>query len=159
MSIRKRWGRLAILGAACLMGAGSQAQAADTTWIAQLFFALNSRPPATKPAFKNQLLARAAPDECFDGIGNPYPPINQDGTCPQGQPKRNEAYIWGLTREKTGKLWFGTAPNVNCLVSGGYFDSTSPTENKSWVCEFGESQYSPPLPAILGDFRPPKSPF
>ena len=157
MTIRKRWGRLVALSAACVMGAGSQAQAADSSWIAQLFFALNSSPPAAKPAFKNKLLARAKPDECFDGIGNPYPPISQDGTCSQGQPKTNEAYIWGLTREKGGKLWFGTAPNVICLVNGGYFGSDDPSENESWVCEFGESQYSPPLPAILGDFRPPNA--
>jgi hypothetical protein len=159
MPIRKRWGRLALLSAACLIGASSQGEAAGPNWIAQIVQTINSWPPIARPVFTNQLLARAAPDECFAGIGQPYPAINQDGTCSQGQPKTNEAYVWGLTREQAGTLWFGTAANVICLVSGGYFNSTAPTQNKSWVCEFGQSQLAQKniVPAILGDFRSPNA--
>ena len=42
------------------------------------------------------LLAKAAPDECFNGIGMPY-----TGTvpiCEYGMPKVNQAYVWGLAK-------------------------------------------------------------
>jgi uncharacterized repeat protein (TIGR01451 family) len=97
------------------------------------------------------LLAKAVPDECFDGIGQPYPP---GPPCATGSAKVNEAYVWGLA--KAGSLlWLGTAPNVHCLVIGGYLGVVTAHETDSWVCEFGESAYSPPLPATIGDWRPP----
>lgn len=97
------------------------------------------------------LLAKATPDECYDGIGIAYPP---GPPCSQGVPKVNQAYVWGLT--KAGEnLWFGTAPNVHCQVIGGYLGVYLPHETDSWVCEFGDSQYSPPLPEAIGDWRPP----
>jgi hypothetical protein len=97
------------------------------------------------------LLSKAQPDECFDGMGNPYP---AGPPCTQGQPKVNESYVFGLTKSGT-KLWFGTSANMLCMVLGGDFGITIPVENGSFVCEFGNSQYAPPLPDNFGDFRPP----
>lgn len=110
------------------------------------------------PILDNQLLAKAAPDECFAGIGQPYPAAVK-GSCPKGSvPKTNEAYVWGLTQVGT-KLWFGTAPNVLCLVLSGFLGTTDPIETASWVCEFGQSQYAQnyEIPAAIGDWRPPRA--
>jgi hypothetical protein len=98
------------------------------------------------------LLAKAEPDECFNGVGVPY-----TGTvpiCEYGMPKVNQAYVWGLAKPGDD-LWFGTAPNTHCLVLGPSLGITTPIQTESYVCEFGESQYSPPLPAAIGDWRPP----
>ncbi len=99
-----------------------------------------------------ELLAKAQPDECFDGVGSVYPP---GPPCVTGKAKVNQAYVWGLTQVGQA-LWFGTATNVHCMVLGAYLGLTTPIENKSWVCEFGDSQYSPPLSAAIGDWRPPR---
>jgi len=105
----------------------------------------------------NQLLAQAVPDECFNGLGVDYPPINADGTCNQGQPKVNQSYIWGLT-EESGKLWFGTLSNAACILDG--LGAGQPTVNPDlFACEFGLSQKArkfPSLPDSLGDWRPPR---
>ena len=104
-----------------------------------------------------ELLAKAAPDECFHGIGDPannYDP-DLELPCSDGVPKVNQSYVWGLTKSGDD-LWFGTAPNVHCLVLGGYLGMTAPNENSSWACEFGSSQFSPPLPPTIGDWRPPR---
>jgi hypothetical protein len=102
---------------------------------------------------QSELLAKAPPDECFNGIGTPS---TAGPTCDQGQPKVNQAYVWGLA--KSGQtLWFGTAPNVLCLVLGGYLGQTTPMQTPSFVCEFGQSKYAQPpysLPASVGDWRP-----
>ena len=98
-----------------------------------------------------ELLAKASPDECFTDVGQPYP---KGPPCNDGVPKVNQAYVWGMT--KCGpNIVFGTAPNVHCLVMGGYLGSTGPTLTNSYVCEFGESLFSPPLPPEIGDWRPP----
>ena len=106
--------------------------------------------------YTSELLAKATPDECFNGIGadesaDPVP------DCPNGQPKVNEAYVWGMTPyEET--IWFGTAPNVHCLVMGAYLGATAPAVTDSYTCEFGAGP-NPTLnvnaPAI-GDWRSPK---
>jgi hypothetical protein len=103
-----------------------------------------------------ELLAKAEPDECFNGIGVPYTGTVPD--CPEGQPKVNQAYVWGLTAYSTttaNTLWFGTAPNVHCLVQGAFLGFTSPTLTNSYVCEFGASQLAQnsPLPDTIGDWR------
>jgi hypothetical protein len=102
-----------------------------------------------------EVLAKAEPDECYDGMGNPYP---SGPPCGTGRPKVNQAYVWGLAKS-SDDLWFGTAANVHCLVLGGFLDLTLPQETDSWVCEFGDSQLSlnnpPGLPAQIGDWRPP----
>jgi hypothetical protein len=105
----------------------------------------------------NQLLWKVAPDECFDGIGVDYPPINPDGTCPAGQPKTNESYIWGLT-EANGKLWFGTIANAACLVSGN-LTTIEPHLTSIGVCEYGMSEIArthADFPPFFGDWRRPK---
>ncbi|MEO3776499.1 hypothetical protein ABGB16_06550 [Micromonospora sp. B11E3] len=121
--------------------------------------ALADQPPltdgSTAPASPEpELLAKAAPDECFAGIGKPYPP---GPPCRVGVPKVNQAYVWGLTRSGD-KLWFGTAPNVHCLTAGTGLKQTKPVETDDFVCEYGESQlrkFNPLLPAVGGDWRPP----
>lgn len=103
--------------------------------------------------YTHELLAKAQPDECYSGIGVPVTGTLPD--CEGGQPKVNQAYVWGMT-DYANTIWFGTAPNVHCLVMGGFLGATSPVETDSYVCEFGASRYVPPLPAIIGDWRPPK---
>lgn len=100
--------------------------------------------------YERELLAKAAPDECYNGIGAAYPP---GPPCEDGIPKVNQAYVWGLAKAGD-QLWFGTAANVHCAVIGSYLSTPLPHESDSWVCEFGESQYSPPLPEAIGDWRP-----
>lgn len=102
-----------------------------------------------------QLLARAPHDECFAGIGKPYPAM-VNGTCPSGStPKADQAYVWGQTKSGT-KVWFGTAANVLCLVMGAAF-TTTPFVEPTYVCEFGSCSTKPPfLPASVGDWRMPR---
>ena len=113
--------------------------------------------PTSQPLLTdNVLLAQVAPDECFNGIGEDYPPINPDGTCTQGQPKANQSYIWGLT-EQGGKLWFGTLANAACILDGTA--GGQPMANSLFTCEFGQSKNArtyPSIPASLGDWRIPK---
>ncbi len=116
---------------------------------------VNDPLPIDFPTTVGELLAKAAPDECFDGIGNPYP---SGPPCQSGKPKVNQAYVWGLAKSGND-IWFGTVANTHCLVFGTYLGLTDPIETSSWVCEFGESQIAqsnPALPDGLGDFRPPK---
>lgn len=105
------------------------------------------------PVMKMNRLAKTAPDECYNGIGQPYPELNPDGTCPEGIPKRNQSYVWGLT-QSGGKLYFGTASNVLCQVlqslsaiSGG---GSVQFEGETFVCEGNQAQSG------TGDFRPAK---
>jgi hypothetical protein len=146
--------RRRLLALAAIAGHGAWAAAAPVP--PEVMRALVARgagaPPATRAAAAApELLAKAAPDECYDGIGNPYPP---GPPCAQGRPKVNQAYVWGLAKDGR-QLWFGTAPNVHCLVMGLYLGQTAPVETSSYVCEFGASPYAPPLPDFIGDWRPP----
>lgn len=111
------------------------------------------------PVYVSELLAKAVPDECYNGIGIPY--TGTAPICPDGQPKVNQAYVWGLTAYSTttdNTLWFGTAPNVHCLVLGGYLRFSDPFATDSYVCEFGASQIAQTttLTDTLGDWRPSK---
>ncbi|WBB77650.1 hypothetical protein O7606_15340 [Micromonospora sp. WMMD882] len=102
-----------------------------------------------------QVLAKAAPDECFAGIGQPYP---EGPPCASGQAKVNQAYLWGMTRAGD-RLFFGTGANVNCLTSGRTLGNNQPAINDDWVCEYQESQLAkanPQLPGSLGDHRMPR---
>lgn len=112
--------------------------------------------------FPIEVLAKAKPDECYYGPGdmsNQYVPTGIDcATCETngGRGKTNQAYVWGLTNSDS-TIWFGTAPNVHCLVIGQYFGGfLTPTANEtnSYVCEFGDGPFSPPYPDGLGDWRP-----
>ncbi|WP_328342461.1 hypothetical protein [Micromonospora sp. NBC_00421] len=101
-----------------------------------------------------RLLAKAAADECFAGIGVDYPP---GPPCAEGQPKVNQSYVWGLA-QAGHRLWFGTGANVLCLKPEGY-QVREPILNDDYVCEFGQSQparSNPALPATLGDHRTPE---
>lgn len=127
------------------------------------FISISLSVSADDDDYQMRLLAKAAPDECYIPRSTPnkdtfpYIPLTGD-TCETPTVRKvNQAYVWGLA--KTNKdLWFGTAPNVNCLVEGTFLGSTNPSENASWACEFGDSAfratYAPSLPTSLGDWRP-----
>lgn len=100
--------------------------------------------------YTHELLAKAEPDECFNGL---YEPITELSDCDDGQPKVNEAYVWGMT-DYQDTIWFGTAPNVHCLVIGGYMGVTTPFQTDSYVCELEAGPYAP-LNDAIGDWRPP----
>nr|NQU91442.1 hypothetical protein [Bacteroidota bacterium] len=109
----------------------------------------------------SEVKAKAEPDGCFFGVGNEnnyFNPVGIDCDACEllgGIPKTNQAYVWGLTQE-SDKLFFGTGPNIHCLVIGGYLGVTTPIETSCYVCEFGEGPFSPPLPPQVGDWRPPR---
>ncbi|BCL14563.1 hypothetical protein [Micromonospora sagamiensis] len=112
--------------------------------------------PSPPPTFQHELLAKAAPDECFDGIGMPYP---AGPPCAQGQAKVNQAYVWSLARANN-RLWFGTGANVNCIVGGTTLSRPNPRLNDDYVCEFAESQIvkqNPTMPTNVGDHRHPRA--
>jgi len=105
-----------------------------------------------------ELLAKAAPDECFVGLGPPASAEVAGAGCELGQPKVNQSYVWGLTRSGNS-LWFGTAPNAHCLTMGLSLALTEPIQNDDYVCEYGESPVRAEMPIIPpagGDWRPPK---
>ena len=135
--------------ASCALGVASAAMAR------QHAFAIDV--PVPQPILTdNQLLWQVAPDECFDGIGVDYPPINADGSCSTGQPKANQSYIWSLV-EANGRLWFGTMANTACVLNG--VRAVTPILDDTYVCEYGMSQYArtyPSLTDIQGDWRPPR---
>ncbi|MGA5301498.1 hypothetical protein ACPCHT_16330 [Nucisporomicrobium flavum] len=103
-----------------------------------------------------ELLGKAAADECFAGIGQPYP---AGPPCAEGKPKVNQAYVWGLTRAGQ-QVWFGTGANTHCLTSGTSLATSEPVVNDNYVCEYGESQVArthPAVPDALGDVRAPQA--
>jgi hypothetical protein len=105
--------------------------------------------------YRLELLGKAQPDECFNGIGVPYPP---GPPCAVGQAKVNQSYVWGLAKVGAN-VWFGTGANVNCLVSGATLNLVKPSLNEDFTCEYGESQIAkanPQLPASVGDQRQPR---
>lgn len=114
-------------------------------WAADRFRVDGDRPVRVDQDLDRALLAKAQPEECFTGIGQPSagrPP------CSVGRPKVNDAYVWGLVLENAA-LWFGTVANTHCLVQQSYLGLTSPQQNDYWVCEFGASASG------TGDWRPP----
>lgn len=112
------------------------------------------------PINSNTLLAKAQADECFVAVGsasNLFPALSllspPQTTCAAGSPKVNQAYVWGLAKSGNN-LWFGTAPNVLCLVLGGYLGLTTPIKTPSYACEFGQSNFKPGGQGT--DWRPPQ---
>ncbi len=127
------------------------------------------------------LLATSDPDECFGGIGQNYQPLVDDNgvfSCPDNQQlKVNQGYVWGMAKQ-ADQLWFGTGPNVQCLMMAQYIMPVS-VKTDSFVCEGANSAYltepifttlrtqltSPPynlteeqataIISRLGDWRPP----
>jgi hypothetical protein len=104
------------------------------------------------PSPVSQRVAKAAPDENFNGIGQPYdagPPYT----------KVNHGYPWGMT-VAGDHVWIATLANPLCQFFGGYSPlgvAPPPVQTSSFVCEYGLSQYSSSLPALLGDWRPPQA--
>lgn len=151
--------------AMALVGAGVAPPVfAQVTWNQVFTF----KAPVEAPVYSSELLAKTAADECFNGVGVDYPPLNPDGTCNVGTPKRNQSYIWGLTQAGLGdaqfggdQVWFGTVANPIC--GGGATGLFPPDPNiaLSFVCEYGESMLARrptrPLPASLGDWRMPQA--
>ena len=78
--------------------------AALLSWLAP------SAPAAAQPDYDFDVVWKAAVDECFDGIGNPYPPVVA-GACPTGQPKRNAGYVFALTTT-ADSVWYATVANT-----------------------------------------------
>ena len=132
-----------------------------------------------KPSLPIEILAKAKPDECFYGITDPENPgaapanvYDPDNTVFCSHNKVNQAYVWGMTKAGDD-IWFGTGPNVHCLVSANYLDYTELEGDEAFACEFGASRYLPDLleqiPASfrndydlsqipmeqIGDWRPP----
>jgi len=113
-------------------------------------------PSPSEAAFDTQLLAKATPDECFAGIGLPYP---AGPPCESGQAKVNQAYVWSLA-QANDRLWFGTGSNVNCIVTGATLSLPNPRMTDDYVCEFAESQVAkenPIMPVSVGDHRQPRA--
>lgn len=102
-------------------------------------------------------LAQAPVDECHFSPGSPdniYPkPANT--ACPEGsQEKRNEAYVWSLTKyqdENTDRLYFGTGANVFCIGLQVYLglSNLSLEIPGSFACQNGRNTDKP-----VGDQRP-----
>jgi hypothetical protein len=109
----------------------------------------------TNPEYSSELIGKAQPDECFNGIGQPYP---AGPPCATGQPKVNQAYVWGMTKVDDD-IWYGTGANTMCLTSGSSLGATTPVVNDDYTCEYGESQAAKThenLVPALGDIRAPQ---
>ena len=115
-----------------------------------------------KPVEGFELITKAPVDECFNGVGKRYPKLTGE-TCAKGEPKRNEAYVWGLAKTGSGHLYWGTVANSPCVFFGGLGDSALPVDvpplyapENGWVCEFDKAWYSKQNPQLgkLGDWRP-----
>lgn len=83
-------------------------------------------------------LAAATPDECYKPGGTYEPAINDNGVykCPDGsdrQLKVNQGYVWGMAKQ-ADTLWFGTGPNVQCLMMAQYIAPMA-VETDSFVCD------------------------
>lgn len=105
--------------------------------------------PLTNADFS--ILAKAAPDECFSGFGQPSSTL----PCPDGQSKTNDAYIWSMTKSDSDHIWFGTNANTLCEVFGTYLGYTKPLLTDDFVCEFAKGRYADRWGATTGDWRPP----
>ena len=138
-----RWRAAALCGTALMLG-----------------FAVSAPASAGKTA-KFKTLWKAPVDECFDGIGNPYPPL-VGGVCQAGQPKRNAGYVFSLTTTEDS-VWYGTVANTACQVVGGALQAGGIAGLPAFatdklVCEFAQSQEVVADPTLdgAGDWRPPQ---
>jgi hypothetical protein len=112
------------------------------------FWAALTTPAAAIATETWEVIANAAPDECFYEVGSDLNQYPMTGPCdPPGQLKTNEAYVWGLTKYGDN-IFFGTGPNIHCLVMQGYLGQTDPVITADYVCE---ASANPPY----GDMRPP----
>jgi hypothetical protein len=99
------------------------------------------------------LINKAPVDECFAGIGVPYP---AGPPCPAGStPKANGAYLWSMV-EPPGAVWYGTAPNMTCeAIAESSTTSPTPFATSDIVCEFASSTYRSGCLPRYRDQRPP----
>jgi|GEM_PF-521706 len=138
-------------GAICCDSSQAASSSANETYLAVV---QSTQVPEPCPILDRKLLAKAEPDECYHGIGNPPSP---GPPCPEGIPKVNQTYVWGMTKSEEGDIWFASSANVTCMaMASSSFVNLTPREGANYVCEYGESQYSPPLLPAQGDWRPPK---
>ena len=110
-------------------------------------------------------LASAEPQECYNGLGERASPESTDPFIGPANtlPYTPQAYVWSLTQYENS-LWFGTGANILCTTQGAFFSEVGVDPSESSICEFGESpvvdpgndSYFPNLPAVYGDWRPPK---
>jgi len=114
--------------------------------------------------------AKASPDECWNEVSSMFPLENQQyqftnnanpsHPCGTNQiPKVNQGYIWG-TAQYNGHIYFGTAPNGQCVTQGGLTATETPYQNPYWACEFQDGAYAQynggPLPNNIADNRVPR---
>jgi hypothetical protein len=71
--------------------------------------------------------------------------------------KVNQGYLWGATLVGN-QIFFGTTANGQCVTEGGINGGGgTPYDSTYWTCQFVDSPYVPfPLPAAIGDNRPPR---
>jgi hypothetical protein len=126
-------------------------------------YGLEIREPAGSSTYVARMLAKARPDECYVGLGeeNIYPFDFEAEGCDTGRPKVNESYVFGLAGSGDD-LWFGTAPNMGCLVYGSIAEAgipggLVPFDTALWTCEYGVGRYGETfgLPDSARDWRPP----
>jgi hypothetical protein len=117
-------------------------------------------PPPNTPAagsLKIKMLHKAAPDECFAGIGSSANIFPADASqCAGGtMAKVNQSYVWGLT-QFGNMLWYGTSANQLCAVISSVFAETgipAPAyQTDCYVCEFAKSNF-----LVIQRFRPPSA--
>ncbi len=125
---------------------------------------LSSQVESDFQTLDRELFARASPDECFYGVGdnrNTFvgPGLDCEDCTGDGQAKINQAYVWGMTKTGNNDIWFGTGPNVQCLVIGGILSGFGgiggDVTTESYVCEFDDSEFPGAFSGTgLGDSRP-----
>jgi hypothetical protein len=156
---------VALLSPSVALGQDGDLEMLEQFWLDTYGDAGASQLLPPSPTLPRHLLAKAPPDECFCGIGQPYPTFHPyPPSCEpcNGEPARlkvNHAYVWGLAKSGND-IWFGTMANTHCHVLGPLLSwliwPPPPIATDSWVCEYGQSPFVPPLPATGGDWRPPR---
>jgi len=110
--------------------------------------------------YEFEVVAKAEPDEWYNGIGGPYVPLGEQSPGDPGRPKVNQDYVWATTQ--TGAdIWFASGGNVLCQASSVIGSAGSEGyEDGIHVTEGAQSQYPSGIPddlkMFLGDWRPPE---
>lgn len=142
-----------------------------------------SKPAGAQGTYQWALTAQASPDECFEGdvnasggvtqaqsnannasfattyaTANGYLTSTQLASCISNGylPKVNQSYVWGMTMDSNGNIWFGTAANVLCLVLDNYYGTATPPpiEDGDFVCDAGANPDGHSNPEE--DYKPPR---
>ena len=141
------------------------------------YWALDSTAPPTPvhTTYGWNVVAHANPDECFYGLSDPTDSLNTiknlnnysfigaypndlspaalarctSGTTRAGQPKINQAYVWGLTVNGSD-VWFSTVANTLCLVLDGYYGAApNATLTSDYVCDYKNNAFEDFKPARM----------